>query len=70
MDITTTIINDIEYLILKETLVNGINYLLLVNMNNRNDFVIRKEIENQLIGLDNDEEFYKIINAFSNKGGE
>lgn len=56
--------DNIDYLLLKEQLIDNINYLYLVNSNNSEDFVIRKEINDEYIGLDSEEEFNKVITYF------
>lgn len=48
-------------MIIAEETIDNIKYLYLVNISNKNDFAIRKEINNELIGLDNEEEFNKVI---------
>lgn len=50
----------INYLILKEQEVEGSKYLYLVNVNDEEDFVIRKEVGDELIGL-TEEEFDKVV---------
>lgn len=52
--------NDINYLIINEQTIDNVKYLYLVNVNDENDFAIRKEIGNELIGL-TEEEFAKVI---------
>lgn len=43
--------NGKEYIIINEIVINNIKYLYLVNSMNSKDFVIRKEVGNELIGL-------------------
>ena len=47
------------------------NYLYLNNINDLNDFCIKKEIikngEEYIVGLDNEEEYYKALELFEKK---
>ncbi len=42
-------------------------YLYLANVNDQNDICIRKDIGEEIIGLENEEEFYKALNLFNLK---
>ena len=53
-----------EYILLKEKLINNVKYFLLVNGNDKDDFVIRKQSEYEIIGLDDEEEFEKVVGLF------
>ena len=58
--------NGIDYLLLTEEIIDGVNYLYLVNTNDENDFVIRKEVNDEYVGL-TEEEFDKLINNLIDK---
>ena len=63
-----------NYVISLELVVNGSKYLHLENIENPEDFCIRKvEIEDgeeYLVGLDSREEFNTVLEAFANKHRE
>lgn len=50
-----------ECIILNEYCFDEKKYLLLVNMKDSNDFIIRKKVNNEIIGLDDQLEFESII---------
>ena len=50
----------INYLILNEQVIDNVKYLYLVNVNDEDDFAIRKEDGEDLVGL-TEEEFDKVI---------
>jgi hypothetical protein len=50
-------------IIIAEEIIDNNKYVYLVNTANRKDYIIRKEINNELIGLDNEEEFNKVTLA-------
>ena len=52
-----------KYIILGSQIINNITYYYLVNSNDKNDFVIRKKIDDELVGLDDDIEFNLVINT-------
>lgn len=52
--------NGINYLILNEQVIDDDKYLYLVNVNDEDDFAIRKEEGEDLVGL-TEEEFDKVI---------
>ena len=58
--------NGIDYLLLTKEIIDGVNYLYLVNTNDENDFVIRKEVNDEYVGL-TEEEFDKVINNLIDK---
>ena len=56
-------------IVLDEMILNGIKYLILVNAQDDKDFIIRKEIEDKLVGLATDEEFDNVMTTYlKNKG--
>jgi len=50
----------INYLILNEQVIDNVKYLYLVNVNDEDDFAIRKVDGEDLVGL-TEEEFDKVI---------
>ncbi len=59
--------NGKKYCIIKEFIYNNVKYLYLTNIEDINDFTIRKEINDEFVGLDNEEEFNKIVDILINK---
>ena len=55
-----------KYIVLGSQIINDITYYYLVNATNKNDFVIRKKINDDLIGLDDEQEFNLVINTLKN----
>ena len=51
-----------SYLLLNSLTLNDTNYVLLVNENDNKDFVIRKNIDGMLVGLNDENEFNSVIN--------
>lgn len=65
MELEFVILDDNKkYCIIKEIIYNGIKYLYLTNIDNIDDFTIRKEINNEFVGLDDEEEFNQIVDMF------
>ena len=70
---TTVLEDNLEYIILDTIMVNGNNYVYLINkdLKDRNiqDICIRKIVDEgkNLIGLDSEEEFQKSLVSFLNK---
>ncbi len=57
-------IDNKKYTILNDTTIDNINYLLLVNLEDDGDVLIRKvdpSDDNYLIPLDNEDEVYKVL---------
>ena len=57
-------IDNKKYTILNDITIDNINYLLLVNLEDDGDVLIRKvdpSDDNYLIPLDNEEEVYKVL---------
>ncbi len=56
-----------DYLIIKKIKSENTTYVFLTNIKNVNDFCIRKtdESEENLIGLDSEEEFNKAMELFN-----
>lgn len=60
-EVKTIVLEDnIEYIVIGEIE----NYVYLVNSTDEEDMCIRKEIDDELVGLDNEEEFMRAINLF------
>ncbi len=55
-----------KYIVIGSQIINDITYYYLVNATNKNDFVIRKKINDDLIGLDDEQEFNLVINTLKN----
>ncbi|MBR1414023.1 MAG: DUF1292 domain-containing protein [Bacilli bacterium] len=57
-----------DYLITNEIVLDNIKYYLLINLSNPEDIIIRKEVEDNgeryIEPLDNDEEFDKVSVEF------
>ncbi|MEG0995121.1 MAG: hypothetical protein RR359_00760 [Bacilli bacterium] len=68
-DINTILLEDNNnYIIIDEIPYNDFKYVYLTNALDSNDFCIRKLINNQdLIGLDNEQEFDNALKLFRNK---
>lgn len=65
MELEFVILDDNKkYCIIKEIIHNDIKYLYLTNIDNIDDFTIRKEINNEFVGLDDEEEFNQIVDIF------
>lgn len=62
MEVETVILEDGKNcIVINEIEIDGIKYVYLVNVVDNNDYVIRKEINNELVGLDNEIEFKKAM---------
>lgn len=62
MEVETVILEDGKNcIVIKELIIEGIKYVYLVNAENNKDYIIRKEINNELVGLDNETEFKKAM---------
>lgn len=63
--------DNIEYLIYDTEIIDNIEYTLFVNINDDTDICFRKTIiqnnEKYFIGLDNEQEFEKVVLTFTNK---
>jgi len=75
MEINTVVLEDnIRYAVIKELEKDGNTYVYLVNMEDPEDFCIRKvKIENEkkyLAGLDSDEEFELVMLSFAKELNE
>ncbi len=64
MEVRVYTIEDKEYILMNELDNNGIHYLLLVNPEDEEDMMFRKEDGDRLLSLDNDEEFYRVLQLF------
>lgn len=58
---TITLEDGRECLILNELSMKKTKYLVLVNINNSTDFIIRKKVGNDIVGLDNEKEFENVL---------
>ncbi len=66
MDVSYIELDDHEnYILLSKTDIKGIIYYLLVKEKNKYEYVIRKEVNDMLIGLDNEKELSKVILKFA-----
>lgn len=62
MNITVVKLEDNkECIVLDEFLYENNKYVILVNCANRQDFIVRKVENNDLVGLDNEEHFQKVF---------
>ncbi len=64
MDVNYYDIDNKKYTILNDITIDNINYLLLVNLEDDGDVLIRKvdpSDDNYLIPLDNEDEVYKVL---------
>ena len=61
--------NSIPYIVIGNKIINDIKYYILVNSKNSNDFVIRKLIYDELVGLDDEQEFDLVINNIGDLNG-
>lgn len=59
-----TLENGKDYFVISTTNINDVIYYLLVNDNDIKDVVIRKEDGTDLVGLNNLDEFKKVISKF------
>ena len=62
-----------KYMVLNEIVDNGETYLYLTNVKNPKDFMIQKVDKNDkdlIINLDNEEEFKKALELFTNRVDE
>lgn len=68
-NIDCVIIDNMEYGIVSKLKIDGIVYAYLVNLNNIEDIIIKKIInengEDYLIGLDDEDEFNKALVKFT-----
>lgn len=64
----------IEYMIIRELVIDGITYIHLAKVEDPEDFCIRKiqiiDGEEMIVGLDNKEEFDMALEVFANKHEE
>jgi len=69
--VNTIILNDIEYMVMDTTFIDGNTYTLLTNVNDERDFCFRKTVvkdgKSYYVGLDNREEFEKVLVKFTEK---
>jgi len=53
-----------ECIVLKEFEHKGKDYVVLVNSMNRNDYILRKVVDNKLMGLKDEKEFKEVFTSF------
>lgn len=71
MDLDFVILeNGKKYCIINEIIYNNVKYIYFTNIEDIDDFTIRKEINNEFVGLDNEEEFDKVVDIFIKKLAE
>lgn len=58
-DVEVIKIDNKDYLVIKEVEYNNYNYLYLVNNDNEDDIIIRKEKDNNVYPLESEDEFDK-----------
>jgi hypothetical protein len=56
-------------IILDEFVLNNIKYVILVNAQDEKDYIVRKEIEDKLVGLANGEEFDNVMTYYLRSKG-
>lgn len=56
-----TLENNKEYILLDEFLYNNSKYVVLVNSVDNEDYVLRQVIANELVGLENEEQFKEVF---------
>lgn len=63
--------NNIEYIVLEKIEIKGITYLILSNVNDDKDIKIGKNLlengQKYFCGIDDDEEFKMVLEAFNSK---
>ena len=71
VEVDTITIDNIEYIIVDDIMINGIRYIYLAEDNDPTKFMIRKikiaEGNELLVNLDSDEEFYDALKVFNQK---
>ena len=55
-----------ECILLDEFIFENDKYVILVNSLDKDDFIVRKIINNELVGLDNEEHFKKVFLYYFN----
>ena len=55
-----------ECIILDEFIYQEQPYVLLINSKNKNDYIIRKVVEDELVGLIDENEFNNVLNFYFN----
>ncbi len=67
MDVTFIKLEDgRDCILLDEFNYNNIKYAILVNSLDKDDFILRKIINDNLVGLENEEEFQKVFMYYFN----
>lgn len=51
-------------IVLDEFVLNNLKYVILVNASDDKDYIVRKEVEDKLVGLATDEEFDNVMSAY------
>ena len=59
--------DDEEYVAVEEIPNNEVTYLYLANLKDEKDICVRKEIKDEILPLDSEEEFNKAMLLFSQK---
>lgn len=70
VDVDVYVINDDEYYLIGEEIINGSSYLYLSKVSDENDFIFRKrdtEDSDVLVSLENEEEVKMVALVFANK---
>lgn len=70
-DVKTMILEDGEYMVIDECLINNTNYIHFAKVDDPEDFCIRKvniiDGEEIIVGLDNMDEFNLALKSFADK---
>ena len=74
MEMKVVELNNKDYYVVKEIVLNDILYYILINTKDKTDLQIRKISEENgeifVLGLDNEKEFYDVMEEYNKKIGE
>ncbi len=59
--------DDTEYIVISEEKINENNYVFLVDSSNKEKFAVRKVIDDNLIGLDDEQELNDVMQYYIKK---
>ncbi len=59
--------DDTEYIVISEEKINENNYVFLVDSSNKEQFAVRKVIDDNLIGLDDEQELNDVMQYYIKK---
>lgn len=64
-------LNDNNYYVMDRINIDNLTYIVLLNVNNETDLIVRKELTKEdkkyLAKLENEEELQKVLKEFANK---